>query len=130
MYEKKANMTVSEHISNNKGFTKRHPIVKSFQETANDQFHYINVTSGEEFKVRLGSELTTVFKGQKADGFVFFFRFLLVFCRTAAVCHLFHKLQCATILKYHHLYPAFGYCKTMRGLGHLLAHLIVALKGR
>lgn len=64
-------MTDSEHTSNNKGLTKRHLIVKGFQETANDQFHYINVTSVEEFKVRLGSGLTIVFKGQKTEG-VFF----------------------------------------------------------
>lgn len=56
-------MTVSECINNNKDLTKRHLTVKGFPETANDQFHYINVASGEEFKVRLGPELTIVFKG-------------------------------------------------------------------
>lgn len=63
-------MTVSEHI-NNEGLTKRHLILKGFQETANDQFHYINVTSGEAFRESDWSKLTTVFKGKKADGFVF-----------------------------------------------------------
>lgn len=47
-------MTDSEHTSNNKGLTKRHLIVKGFQETANDQFHYINVTSVEEIQSQTG----------------------------------------------------------------------------